>query len=198
MYAKINESLSIAKIGEVDLELHGPRRSGARVGAGKGGITSTTRRCIRSGAHIASAIRRPAWSGGTCPVDRTTEARTPVPTNSASRPQTHASSIRCVTTAVVDHRRNESRHKVLRADPGSVGNTGAADQDVDGTYQVVGGLHEAIYGRRVGEIQMRGEHRSATGPKTGSKFLANAGPAAAHQHQMPTGSQPGRRRQTDG
>jgi hypothetical protein len=89
-------------------------------------------------------------------------------------------------------------HKVLRADPGSVGNTGAADQDVGGTYQVVGGLHETIDGKRIGEIQVGGEHRSATGPKTGSEFLADVAPAAAHQHQVPTGCQPRRGRQRDG
>src|ERR1700733_13804221 len=103
-----------------------------------------------------------------------------------------------ITTAVVDHRRNELGHKVLRADPGSVSNTGTADQDVGGTYQVVGGLHETIDGKRVGEIQVGGEHRSASGPKTGSDFLADVGPAPAHQYQVPTGRQPGRRRQTDG
>jgi hypothetical protein len=89
-------------------------------------------------------------------------------------------------------------HKVLRADPGSVGNTGAADQDVGGTYQVVGGLHETIDGKRIGEIQVGGEHRSATGAKTGSEFLADVGPSAAHQHQVPTGRQPRRRRQRGG
>ena len=62
-------------------------------------MTSTTRRCIRSGALIAAAIRHPTSSGGTCPVDRTIEARTPVPTNSASRPPTQASSIRCAPIA---------------------------------------------------------------------------------------------------
>ncbi len=103
-----------------------------------------------------------------------------------------------VTTAVVDHRRNKLCHKVLRAYPRSIGNTGAADQGIDGAYQVVGGPHETIDGKRLPEIQVSGEHRSATGPKTGSEFLADVGTAAAHQHQVPTGGQPGRRRQTDG
>ncbi len=127
-----------------------------------------------SGELIAAAIRQPASAGGTAPLERTIEARTPVPTNSASRPLTHASSIRSaptgdapsqfraeqhdVTAAVVDHRRNELADKVLRTRPRPINDTGGADQHVDLTDQIVGGLQESIDRRRVGQVQISGEH----------------------------------------
>ena len=88
--------------------------------------------------------------------------------------------------------------KVLRAHPGTVGQTRSADQHVDGADQVVGGAEEATDGPRIGEVQVGGEHRGATGSKTGREILTDLGPAGAHQHQIPADGQPRRRRKCDG
>jgi hypothetical protein len=103
-----------------------------------------------------------------------------------------------ITMSVVDHRRDELCRKVLCAHPRTVSEAGSTDQHVDGTDQVVGGVDEPIDGRRVGEIQVSGEGRCATGPKTSREFLTDVSPAGAHQYQVPAGGQPRSGRKCDG
>ncbi len=139
---------------------------------------STNRRCMRSGVPITAPIRRadvvgrhlpgrPHYGGSHPGPDelgvQTADPRLEHPV-CAGRcgPDQLRTEQHHIAAAAVDHRRNELPHKVLRTNPGSIGNTGAADQDVDRTHQVVGGLHETIDGGRVGEIEVSGEHASAT------------------------------------
>ncbi|EUA44010.1 hypothetical protein I553_8344 [Mycobacterium xenopi 4042] len=63
--------------------------------AGRCEMTSTSRRCMRSSEASIAAMTHATSSGATLlpgHADRTSEARTPVPTNSASKPETQTSS----------------------------------------------------------------------------------------------------------
>ena len=87
---------------------------------------------------------------------------------------------------------------MLCAHPGTVGEASGTDQHVDGTDQVVSGAEEPTDGRRIGEVQVSGEGRCATGSKAGREILTDLGPAGAHQYQIPADGQPRRGRKRDG